>query len=87
MVTICNAIVASSPSCHAGELGSILSAYTDPGGAPQPLPMCEQCGSQDPLGRINNRNYTSDKCNQGEERRFNVASILVGSCSRSTQIT
>ena len=42
---------------------------------PNPLPRCDQCRSQVPVGRLNNRHYTSDKCKQGEERHLRYKTI------------
>ena len=36
------------------------------------LPRCERCGSQVPEGRLDNRNYASEKYNQGEERSIRL---------------
>ena len=53
---------------------------------PNPLPRCERCGCQVPTGRLSNRHYMSEKCNQGGEvtlgaRTYNTDLRQVGSCS------
>ena len=35
-----------------------------------PLTKCDSCRIQVPAGRLNNRHYELEKCNQGEERRL-----------------
>ena len=49
---------------HWGDRIRILEEH------PNPLSRCEQCRSQVPGGKLNNRHYTLDKCNQGEEKRL-----------------
>ena len=49
---------------HWGDSISILEE------TPNPLPKWERCERQVPAGRLNTCYYTSEKCNQGEERRI-----------------
>ena len=39
------------------------------------LPRCKSCGRQVPMGRLSNRQYTSDKCKKGEERRLRCETL------------
>ena len=42
---------------------------------PNPLPRCKRCRSQVSAGRLNTRQYTSEKCKQGEERRLRCETL------------
>ena len=59
-----NGLCFNFSSQHWGGITRILDEN------PNPLPKCERCGRQVPLGRLNTRNYAYENCKQGEKRKI-----------------
>ena len=54
-----NGLISHFIKQHWGGIIRILEEH------PNPLPKCELCGIQVPLGRLNTRNYVLENCKQG----------------------
>ena len=65
----CNGLRLHFISQHLGDRIRILEEH------PNPLPLCERCGSQVPAGSLNTCHYAWEKCNQGEESRLRCKTL------------